>query len=624
MFAAQDVVARAAAESVVVLAGEDQVVARAAHELVLATAAAEDVVAGAAVDQVGAVFSGEDVVGGAADDDVVAVVGADEDRASAAADQDVVATSANGGFDLRLGEVEGDAGIADDLGYIVAGAAVNVGLQVFGVDQQHVVPGPGVEGVGAQGTGEPVCTGIAGEGVVAEVAGEVGGAQRCRAHGFAGGGVGDIAGDSAAVGLCVDAGAAALGGKRLAVGVGDEVGGLGFFREPILRERAGGEDFVAAVDEAGLNSGGEVDAGDVEFGQGLEFSGVGDAVAVGVLPDADRVPGGISRGELVVGIGVKGLQGGEAVGMGLGARRAASADCSAEVLGHRLGDVVDLAVAVHVHDDDAVLGRYPAGLFLRAAVVVDVEEDGFFCVAGELDAVAVEVEDERIGGDVLGGVAVAGGSGGEVEAVEARWRAGDGIGDHLVDGLEGAGAKVPGVAGAGNTVGAGTTAAGEAIALQGAEGGGVLVEGGGEIADGPRAARVGDAGGGGGGDKVGGGGVGGALGGGGVGDGEGVGGDARCWRIQVSYGKHLPLGRKAHLTRSSIGLANLKLPVINLSAVLQACQCCTACILDSELSGDRSVCGNASERVCRRLIYRYKTDCATGISDNSAEHIQRL
>ena len=264
--------------------------------------------------------------------------------------------------------------------------------------------------------------------------------------------------------------------ERLAVGVGDEIGGLGFFCDAILGERAGGEDFVAAIDQAGLRCRREVDAADVEFGQGLEFSCVGDAVAVGVLPDLDVGEGCVGQGELVVGVAVEGLDGDEAVGVGLSAGVAAGANGAVEVLGHRFADVVDLAVAVQIHDDDAVLSRYPAGLFFAAAVVVDVEEDGLLGIAGELDAVAVQVEHERIGGNVLGGVAVACGSGGEVEAGPTGRGAVDDILGNLIDGLEGVAAGVPALTGVGVLEGA-RAVVGDGGTDEGTEGVGVVVEG---------------------------------------------------------------------------------------------------------------------------------------------------
>ncbi|MBK8918913.1 MAG: hypothetical protein IPM73_12940 [Betaproteobacteria bacterium] len=73
-----------------------------------------------------------------------------------------------------------------------------------------------------------------------------------------------------------------------------------------------------------------------------------------------------------------------------------------EVFRQRFVDAVDGAAAVEVHDDDAVFGTDPAGDFLAAAgVVVDVEENRGFAEGGELDTVAVEVEDQGVSGEAL-------------------------------------------------------------------------------------------------------------------------------------------------------------------------------------------------------------------------------
>lgn len=161
---------------------------------------------------------------------------------------------------------------------------------------------------------QPVGAGITQQGVVAAVAVGVPDAFLGQIDDFSGGEAGDI-GALPIFGL--GGGAADAAAESIAHRVGDEAGGLGFLGLAVLGEAAAGQDFVAPVDQAGLERGAEADGGDAEFVQGLEFAGVGDAVVVGVLPDFDGVPGGVGGGELIVGVAVEGFEGREAVGVGV-------------------------------------------------------------------------------------------------------------------------------------------------------------------------------------------------------------------------------------------------------------------------------------------------------------------
>ncbi|MCY1526756.1 hypothetical protein D9M68_617960 [compost metagenome] len=60
-----------------------------------------------------------------------------------------------------------------------------------------------------------------------------------------------------------------------------------------------------------------------------------------------------------------------------------------------LGDIVDPAIAVAVDDDEAVVRPNPAGLFCEE-IAVKVEVDARLALRHRLDAIAVEVDDERI------------------------------------------------------------------------------------------------------------------------------------------------------------------------------------------------------------------------------------
>ena len=154
-------------------------------------------------------------------------------------------------------------------------------------------------------------------------------------------------------------------------------------------ERGGAGD-VVLVGPAGVVVVVGGDGLDVEARQGLEFAVLGDAVLVGVLPDAQSRKGGIIGVDAVVVVGVEQtqlLEGGHLV------------------IAIQFGDVVDAAVAIDVHGQQAIVGIDPADPFGKA-VGVDVEEHPAAVVGvGEVggNAVAVEVEDQ--GAEVVFGAA---------------------------------------------------------------------------------------------------------------------------------------------------------------------------------------------------------------------------
>ena len=183
---------------------------------------------------------------------------------------------------------------------------------------------------------------------------------------------------------------------------GDEVGvqGIGQIAlEPDVGHGGGGA--IRAGEAAGLQmliavgvGGGGVgviqrDAGDAGLFEGEEFAFIGNAVTVGILPDAQAGIGGVVGVDDAVQVGVELAQSGKAVGGFIAVGEGG-------VIAEELGTLIDGAIAIAVEDQQSIVLADPAGL-LGEAVTVMVEEDAVG-EGGGFDAVAVEVEDQGGGG----------------------------------------------------------------------------------------------------------------------------------------------------------------------------------------------------------------------------------
>ena len=136
------------------------------------------------------------------------------------------------------------------------------------------------------------------------------------------------------------------------------------------------------------------DRGDAERGERLQFAGVGLRVVIGVDPHAQIVE--IEMAGRDVGPRCRAREAGRAGLREAGERRDAVDESSAVEM-DRDGFLyaVDLAIAVEIERENAVLVGDPAGLMLLA-VAERVEEDVLLDPARQLDAVAVEIEHQRI------------------------------------------------------------------------------------------------------------------------------------------------------------------------------------------------------------------------------------
>ena len=123
------------------------------------------------------------------------------------------------------------------------------------------------------------------------------------------------------------------------------------------------------------------------LGQGLEFARLGDAVLVGVLPDFHIGELGVLGIEDAIAIAVEVLERIEAIA-GLLAVGFDGVDAE------QLAAIVDLAIAIAVQHEEAVVALDPAGAGLQA-VAIEVEGDAGIGADG-LDAVAVKIKAERV------------------------------------------------------------------------------------------------------------------------------------------------------------------------------------------------------------------------------------
>ena len=147
--------------------------------------------------------------------------------------------------------------------------------------------------------------------------------------------------------------------------------------------------------------------------QATEFALVALAVLVEIPPDPEHAPLGIVRVQHAVAVGIEVT---EALKVGLGILD----------IGHERDLVIrlDHAVAVLVIGEEAVIGRRP-GHLLAIAIAVQVEERCRLVERHQLDTVAVQVENDRLGAAAAIGVAVAWGA--VATGVASRRRPADAI-----------------------------------------------------------------------------------------------------------------------------------------------------------------------------------------------------
>ncbi len=298
----EDIVPVPAFYLIIIQAAVEDIVSRAPEQKVLAAMPADEIIPRPAIHEIIPVFAGERVVGRPADDDVIARAAPDKHRAAAPADQDVIAAPTLGDLDFSLREVEHYARIAHHLCNVHPIAGMDVGLQVLTVNQQHVIAGPGGEGVTPRPARQPVVGGIADQRVVALCAEGVPDAFDRGIHDFACGALRHVARDPA---LGVHPGSVAGGREGVAVRIRQEVGSQGLFGLPALHERPAREHFIAVPHVAGLRCVGKIDLRDAELGKGLELAGIGLAVAIRIHPHAERGKEGIRAIEFAVAVGVQ-------------------------------------------------------------------------------------------------------------------------------------------------------------------------------------------------------------------------------------------------------------------------------------------------------------------------------
>ncbi len=129
----------------------------------------------------------------------------------------------------------------------------------------------------------------------------------------------------------------------------------------------------------------EPDRHDAERFEGQQLARIGETVAVAVTPDEELRPDRVGRGDTAVAVAA--ILGKIVPAEGLVA--------ALELVAEHLGDVVDAPVVVQVADEEAVVAGDPSGQ-RREQVVVEVEEDLAVVDGHRLQAVAVQVEDERV------------------------------------------------------------------------------------------------------------------------------------------------------------------------------------------------------------------------------------
>ena len=157
------------------------------------------------------------------------------------------------------------------------------------------------------------------------------------------------------------------------------------------REGGAGGLGVAVAETDGAGGAGEVDAGDAGVSEGLQFAGIRDAVLIEVAPDLNVGVLGIGIAEDAIVVAVEVGECGKAVG-GFLAVGQEGVDAEEFVA------VVDAAVAVFVENEQGIIAFDPAGAGLDAVAVVVEEGLGGSGDADGFDAVAVEVQGERVAG----------------------------------------------------------------------------------------------------------------------------------------------------------------------------------------------------------------------------------
>ena len=364
------------------------------HRHIQPVAARQGVVAG---------LAHQHVVGIAARKPVVTTCTIERYSRAAALSHDVDAGIADEAFGRVIREVDGDAaGTLDHQAVEALAAGDGAAGQIGGIDEQHIVAVAAIHVVGAGPADQHVIAAAAGKNVVAP---------------------GTVQPGAVAAGreLIVEAGA----DQNRGTGCGDRGCRLGrihllqqaagfVFAHNVARalvDRPGAEPVIAQGDlgdGAGLAAGqgdlglgqhhiavatgiggdrGEADRDDAMVGEAGQLARIGDAVAIGILPDPQIGIGGVGGVDAAVAVLVEPCEGGEAA-------------APARLVAEQFGGIVDRAVAVAVECEQAVIGADPAGGFSEA-VGIDVEGDRAAAAIGDLYPISVEIDDQRVAEQVV-------------------------------------------------------------------------------------------------------------------------------------------------------------------------------------------------------------------------------
>ena len=359
------------------------------HRRIQPVAARQGVVAG---------LAHQHVVGVAARKLVVTTCTIERYSRAAALSHDIDAGIADEAFGRVIRKVDGDAaGTLDHQAVEALAAGDGAAGQIGGIDEQHIVAVAAIHVVGAGPADQHVIAAAAGKNVVAP---------------------GTVQPGAVAAGreLIVEAGA----DQNRGTGCGDRGCRLGrvhllqqaagfVFAHNVARalvDRTGAESVIAQGDlgdGAGLAAGQgdlglgqhhiavaagigrdrcKADRDDAMVGEAGQLARIGDAVAIGILPDPQIGIGGVGGVDAAVAVLVEPCEGGEAA-------------APARLVAEQFGGIVDRAVAVAVECEQAVIGADPAGGFSEA-VGIDVESHRVVAAIGDLHPVAVEIDDQRV------------------------------------------------------------------------------------------------------------------------------------------------------------------------------------------------------------------------------------
>jgi len=398
-------------QCIVVTATIEQIIAAAARDQIAATATAHHVIASAALDHIGTILAIQDIGGGTANQRIIAIAALHEHTAATTADQHIIPAPAPGRLDFGIPQMQQDTTRADHLHHIIAGTAMDVMWQVIGIDDQHIVTGTSVKRITARTTGQPVIIVIAMQDIVAIAASGIVHtlvSHMDRFSAIAGGIRTQAAGDGIALSshLC----ATAVGNKGAAMRIEQKIRRNHFLALAVLQEAAARQYFIAIAYLTALHLMRQIDTRDTQFIQTLQFrqfNGIHHAIAIGIIPalaimiginpHLDVMPVGIKRIEYLIGMRIETLERIKTMRKRFAAGFAVLPGNTTKILRQGFTDVIDLAIAVAVHDDDPIFLADPAGLFQTAAIIIGIEQDRRLGITGQPHAIAIEIKHQRIG-----------------------------------------------------------------------------------------------------------------------------------------------------------------------------------------------------------------------------------